>query len=83
MVKMECLMLFSVKDLYIKRSAHGNDYLLACAMSMSTSTFSGRDIIGPVDTGNIKRHVLHLFRYRKIATRVYNLWKIYESYIIH
>ena len=63
----------------IERSTDGNDHLLTSAMGMATSSFTRRNIIGPIDTSDVERHILHLLGHRQVATRVHYFGEFYDS----
>ena len=73
MVQMKRLMLLAIKHLHIERTTHSHHHFFASAMSMTTTTLTRRNVVCPVDSSDIERHVLHLFSHRQIATRVNDL----------
>ena len=70
MVQMKCLTFIPIKQLHIKGATDSNDNFLASAVGMTTPPFASRNIIRPIDASDIKRHVLQLFRYRQVTTRI-------------
>ncbi len=71
----------SVVEHHVEGATDSNDNFLASAVGMTTPPFTSRNIIRPIDASDIKRHVLQLFRYRQVTTRINDFRQIkYFSY---
>ena len=68
-----------VVERYVKTAPYGNDKLLANFMRMASSAFAARHVINPIHAFYVKRHMLGLLGYRKVAAWIYYFRQVNNS----
>ena len=70
MIQQVCIFIISIIKSYMETATNSNNKLLTFLMRMTTTAFSSRYIIYPVNPLYIEWHVFHAFCHCKITTRV-------------
>lgn len=76
MVQKEGMLLFPVGKGNCESTTDGDDKLTTMLVGVSSSAFSTRHIVDPIDAGDIERNVFRLFNESEIAPLVENFWEV-------